>query len=105
MMLWRAAALMAITFCMTGSQWHRSCGASLPGSVNEPTFRDVCSRSGKWFLGRENCFVEAVATKHSGRNCEYFQGTEKCWCFKRTKVPSWDGFFRVYGGQSAAWDG
>jgi hypothetical protein len=48
----------------------------LPESVNEPAFRDVCSKSKKWFLGQENCFVGTVPTKHSGRNCEYFQCAE-----------------------------
>jgi hypothetical protein len=48
MMLWRAAALMAITFCMT---------VSLPPLVrrfvgqivNQPTFRDFCTNREKWF--------------------------------------------------------
>src|SRR6185312_10282334 len=42
-------------------------------SVNEATFRYVCSKGRKWFLGRENCFVGAVPTKQLRQNCEHFQ--------------------------------
>src|SRR6185312_5354946 len=42
-------------------------------SVNEATFRDVCSKGRKWFLGQENCFVGAVPTKQLRQNCEFFQ--------------------------------
>jgi hypothetical protein len=47
--------------------------------VNEATFRDVCTPSGKWFRGRENCFVARLATKQFGTKG---QQTE------------WDGFSR-----------
>ncbi|WP_210419117.1 hypothetical protein, partial [Bradyrhizobium sp. NAS80.1] len=40
-------------------------GVSLDQSVNEPTFRDVCTKSGKWFRALLNCFVGQNATKHS----------------------------------------
>src|SRR5665647_2497196 len=77
MMPWRAAALMAMTFCMTGSHWPLRCGASLGQIVNEPTFRDVCTPKGKWFRDRENCFVAASATKQFGTKSQQFE---------------WDGF-------------
>src|SRR5579883_2144875 len=73
MMLWRAAALMATTFCMTLSPCAAFRGASFAKSVNEPRFPDVCSRGPKWFRGSEKCFVGTPATKHSGQKCEYFQ--------------------------------
>jgi hypothetical protein len=38
--------------------------------VNKERFRDVCTEPGKWFRARENCFVAALATKHSGWKCE-----------------------------------
>jgi hypothetical protein len=73
MMLWRAAALMATTFCMTGSHsvaaWRRFVG--LIGS--ERTFRDVCAKSGKWFHAQENCFVAGSATKQSGMKSPQFE--------------------------------
>src|SRR4030081_3771439 len=65
MMPWRAAALMAITFCMTVSHYCRL--AALVGrTVNRHTFQDVCAKSRKWFHLRKNCFVAAIATKHLG---------------------------------------
>src|ERR1700747_1325103 len=78
MMLWRAAALMATTFCMTLSPCAAFGGASLDKSVNEPRFPDVCTGSQKWFHGSENCFVRPPATKHSGQKCEYFQSAGNC---------------------------
>jgi hypothetical protein len=41
-------------------------GAFVEQIVNQPTFRDVCAKSGKWFHARENCFVARPATKQSG---------------------------------------
>src|SRR6266568_6880433 len=66
-----AAALMAMTFDMTGSQfavWRRFVGRI----VSQTTFRDVCTKSRKWFHARENCFVAGLATKHSGENASNF---------------------------------
>src|SRR4051794_27980480 len=63
-MPWRAAALMAITFCMTVSHYCRL--AALVGEiVNQHRFQDVCAKSGKWFRARKNCFVVLPMTKHS----------------------------------------
>src|SRR3954451_14849167 len=77
MMLWLAWALMATTFCMT---WlpvaPQPSGVSLDQSVNEPTFRDVCTKSGKWFRAPPNCFVGLTATKHSRQKSVQFQCTE-----------------------------
>jgi hypothetical protein len=70
MMLSRAAALMAMTFCMTDSRCRGFGGASLGQIVNEPTFRDVCTPRGKWFRAQENCFVAWSTTKQSGINYE-----------------------------------
>jgi hypothetical protein len=41
--------------------------------VNEPTFPDFCTPTGKWFRAEENCFVARLATKQSGIECEQFQ--------------------------------
>jgi hypothetical protein len=73
MMPWRPASLMAMTFCMTCSHCRRFGGGSLGQIDNQPTFRDVCTKRGKWFRQQENCFVAAAATKHSGMNCEQFE--------------------------------
>src|SRR3954463_9835410 len=77
MMLWLAWALMATTFCMT---WlpgaPQPSGVSFDQSVNEPTFRDVCTKRGKWFRAPSNCFVGLAATKHSGQKSVEFQCTE-----------------------------
>src|SRR5476651_747209 len=72
MMPWRAAALMAITFCMTVSHYCRL--AALVGRiVNQHKFQDVCAKSGKWFRPRKNCFVATIATKHSGSKLLQFE--------------------------------
>src|ERR1700761_5196951 len=71
-MPWRAAGLMAITLDMTVSPRPLRCGF-LGQIVTEPTFRDVCTKSGKWFRAQENCFVAAGATKHSDRKCQQFE--------------------------------
>jgi hypothetical protein len=42
--------------------------------VNEPTFPDFCTESGKWFRDRKNCFVGAPAMKQSGMKCQRFEG-------------------------------
>src|ERR1700746_58359 len=77
MILWRAAGLIATTFCMTLSPCAALVrGASLAKIVNEPRFPDVCTGSPKWFHGRENCFVAVATTKHSRQKCEYFQSVE-----------------------------
>jgi hypothetical protein len=55
----------------------RLCGASLGEIVNEPTFRDVCTKSGKWFRGPENCFVGPPATKQAGMKFQQFQWSGK----------------------------
>ncbi len=65
----RAAALMAITFVMTGSQFavrRRFVGRI----VSQATFRDVCAKREKWFRAQENCFVAKSATKHSEGKCQ-----------------------------------
>src|SRR3954466_1532246 len=76
-MLWLAWALMAMTF---GIDWlpvaPQPSGVSLDQSVSEPTFRDVCTKRGKWFRAPTNCFVELAATKHSGQKSVEFQCTE-----------------------------
>src|SRR5262249_7239772 len=64
--------------------------------ASEATFRDVCSPSRKWFRGGENCFVAAFPTKHSGRNCEYFQCAENA----RISVPE---KFREQVRKKAEW--
>src|ERR1700753_1367217 len=74
MMLWRAAALIATTFCMTGSHlvaaWRR-----FVGQIDSyRTFRHVCAKSGKWFHGWENCFVARHATKQLERKSQQFEG-------------------------------
>jgi hypothetical protein len=46
--------------------------------VNEPTFRDVCTPRGKWFRGRENCFVAASATKQLDLKIQQFE-LDKFW--------------------------
>jgi hypothetical protein len=56
MMPWRAAALMAMTFCMTVSRVAAWCGASLRESVNERRFPDFCTKTGKWFRARGDLF-------------------------------------------------
>src|SRR6185312_2699052 len=76
MMPWRAAALKAMTFCMTVSRWHRSCGASLPEVLMSQGFRTSARKEKNGFVHGENCFVAAFATKHTRRNCEYFQCVE-----------------------------
>src|ERR1051325_2456145 len=76
MILWRAAALMAMTFCMTVSRWHRLCGASLPEVLISQGFRTSARKEKNVFMHGENCFVVAFATKHTRRNCEYFQCAE-----------------------------
>jgi hypothetical protein len=68
-------------------------GASLPESVNGAAFLDVCSKSRKWFLGRENCFVAVRATKHSRQNREYFQCTENARISDAEKFPHSDPLF------------
>jgi hypothetical protein len=58
-------------------------GASFVGQiVNEPTFPDFCTGSGKWFRDRKNCFVGVPTTKQSGMKCQRFEG---------------DGFWREVG--------
>jgi hypothetical protein len=69
-MPWRAAALMAMTFCMTVSRVAAWCGASLPESVNERRFPDFCTKRGKWFRAVENCFVARRAMKQFGLKCQ-----------------------------------
>src|SRR6516164_7406773 len=74
MMPSRAAALMATTF-MTVSQCRRL-RRFVNEIVSQGRFRDVCTKGGKWFRGRENCFVEPPATKQSGRKSQQFEGDE-----------------------------
>src|SRR6516162_2297225 len=77
MMLWRAAALMATTFCMTVSRGRRL--------LRRFRYRKTLMRLGfgtsarkpeNGFIAEENCFVAGPATKHSGQKCEYFQAAE-----------------------------
>jgi hypothetical protein len=57
---------------MTVSRYCRL--AALVGEiVNQRRFQDVCAKSGKWFRLRKNCFVAAVATKHSGQKQLQFE--------------------------------
>jgi hypothetical protein len=41
--------------------------------VNEPTFPDFCTPTGKWFRSQENCFVARFATKQFGIQYQQFQ--------------------------------
>jgi hypothetical protein len=50
---------------MTGSHLVAAWRRFVAQIVNEPAFRDVCAKSGKWFHAQENCFVAAAATKQS----------------------------------------
>jgi hypothetical protein len=59
-MLWLAAALMATTFSMILSRFAVRSGASLGQIVNEPTFRDFCTKAGKWFRGTRELFRRGV---------------------------------------------
>src|SRR5882757_1469015 len=78
-MPWRAAALMAMTFCMTVSRYCRL--AALVGEiVNQHRFQDVCAKSGKWFRVRKNCFVALRATKHSRKTLQFeLDGSDQAW--------------------------
>jgi hypothetical protein len=73
-------------------------GASLPQSVNEAKFLDVCSKRGKWFRAQKNCFVAARATKHSGQNREYFQCAENAGISDAEKFPHSGPFFGRFSG-------
>jgi hypothetical protein len=64
---------MAMTFGMTDSQCRRFVQRFVGQIVNEPTFPDFCTPTGKWFRAQENCFVASFATKQSGIECEQFQ--------------------------------
>jgi hypothetical protein len=41
-------------------------------------FGTSARKSKNGFIGGENCFVAASATKHSGQKCEQFQIAEIC---------------------------
>src|SRR6266852_1758731 len=85
-MLWRAAELMATTFCMTGSRF-AACAALLPQSVNEPTFRDVCTESGKWFHAGGELFRRAGSDETFAAKMRILSMRAKSEDFSRGKVP------------------
>jgi hypothetical protein len=70
-------------------------GASLPRSVNEATFRDVCSKSGKWFRAKKNCFVAARGTKYSEEKYQSFQSMENTGISERHNFLPSAGDFRL----------
>src|ERR1700759_2217087 len=76
MMLWRAAALMAMTFCMTVSRV-AACAALRCGKVlMRQSFQTSARKEENGFVQGEICFVAGVTTKHTRQNCEYFQCAE-----------------------------
>src|SRR5689334_18827895 len=86
MMPWVAWALMAMTFGIDLLPVApQPGGVSLDQSVTEPTFRDVCTKSGKWFRPLQICFVGPSATKHSGQKSVQFQ------CTENTVLTNWTG--------------
>src|ERR1700757_775183 len=78
MMLWRAAALMATTFCMTLSPSRLDSGASLGKLLMRQGFGTSARKPKNGFIAGENCFVAGPATKHSRQKCEQFQIAEIC---------------------------
>jgi hypothetical protein len=63
---------------MTGSRYHRLCGASLPEVLTSQRFGTSARKGENGFVRKENCFVEAVSTKHSRQKCEDSQrGTKR----------------------------
>jgi hypothetical protein len=62
-----------MTFGMTGSPVTAALRRFVGQIVTEPTFRDVCMKSGKWFRAQENCFVAGWTTKHSDKKCQQFE--------------------------------
>src|SRR3979409_1776213 len=76
MMLWRAAELMATTFCMTGSRFAACAALRCLKQLTSQRFGTSAQKGENGFVTGKNCFVAAVPTKHSRRKCEYSQGKE-----------------------------
>jgi hypothetical protein len=78
---------MATTFVMTALPVSPLGGASLGTIGSQRRFRDVCTKSGKWFHVPENCFVAAVTTKQSAGKVQRFEGDKSevaVWSVVRT---------------------
>src|SRR5271165_4503347 len=71
-MLWRAAALMAITFCMTGSRWRRLCGVSLGKTLISQRFGTSARKGKNGFMPERIVSSQAPRRNIQGKNVNYF---------------------------------
>src|SRR5215475_4562208 len=92
MMLWRAAELMATTFCMTSSPTAACAALRCSKLLTSPRFGTSARKGENGFVRQENCFVAGGSTKHSGQKCEYSQYAEN----SQISVPEKFRFRRPY---------